>query len=118
MSVQYFLRPREPHVVSSLQPPRSYLEHALSKPPWEQLCTAVRYGKERMTAYFNTCADTEPFTSMVPHDDAARAEFIKAMHLRKTDLFLEIVDAGALPLRPGVRRLVAGAYTRLLFSST
>ena len=62
-----------------------------------------------MTAYFNTCADTEPFKSMVPHDDAARKEFIKAMHLRKTDLFLEIVDGGALPLRPGVRRLVAEA---------
>ena len=31
------------------------------------------------------------------------------MHLRKTDLFLEVVESGKLPLRPGVRRLVAEA---------
>ena len=67
-------------------------------------------GKERMAAYFNTCADKEPFATMYPTDDAARTGFIKAMHLRKTDLFLEIVQEGKLPLRPGVRRLVQEAF--------
>ena len=66
-------------------------------------------GKERMTHYFNTCADEEPFATMYPDDDDARKDYIKSLHLRKTDLFLEVVQAGKLPLRPGVRRLVKEA---------
>ena len=66
-------------------------------------------GKERMTHYFNTCADEEPFATTYPDDDDARKDYIKSLHLRKTDLFLEVVQAGKLPLRPGVRRLVKEA---------
>ena len=57
-------------------------------------------GKERMTHYFNTCADEEPFATTYPDDDDARKDYIKSLHLRKTDLFLEVVQAGKLPSVP------------------
>ena len=66
-------------------------------------------GKERMTHYFNSCADVEPFKSMYPEDNDERKAWIKSLHLRKTELFLEVVQAGKLPLRPGVARLVKEA---------
>jgi HAD superfamily hydrolase (TIGR01509 family) len=66
-------------------------------------------GKERMTHYFNSCKDVEPFKSMYPVDDEKRKTWIKSLHLRKTELFLEIVRAGQLPLRPGVKRLMKEA---------
>lgn len=45
-----------------------------------------------MTHYFNACKDQEPFATMFPEDDDARKDFIKSLHLRKTDLFLDIVQ--------------------------
>ena len=67
-------------------------------------------GKERMTHYFDTVKETsEPFKSQWPEDTEERRAWIKSMHLRKTDLFLEVVESGKLPLRPGVRRLVKEA---------
>ena len=66
-------------------------------------------GKERMTHYFNTVKDREPFLSKWPEDTEERRAWIKSLHLRKTDLFLDIVQAGKLPLRPGVARLVKEA---------
>lgn len=33
-------------------------------------------------------------------------DFVKELHLLKTDIFMEMVEAGSMPLRPGVRRLV------------
>ena len=66
-------------------------------------------GKERMTHYFNTVKDREPFKSQWPEDTEERRAWIKSLHLRKTDLFLDIVQAGKLPLRPGVARLVKEA---------
>jgi HAD superfamily hydrolase (TIGR01509 family) len=66
-------------------------------------------GKERMTHYFNSVCTLEPFKSMYPDDNESRKEFIKRLHMRKTELFLEIVEAGKLPLRPGVARLVKEA---------
>ncbi|PNH06840.1 Protein CbbY [Tetrabaena socialis] len=52
-------------------------------------------GKERMTKYFS--------------DPAARKALVQELHLLKTDLFMQLVDSGAMPLRPGVARLVAEA---------
>jgi HAD superfamily hydrolase (TIGR01509 family) len=58
-------------------------------------------GKERMTYYFNqrgwppgTAADT----------------LIPELHKRKTAIFTELVATGALPLRPGVSRIVNDAH--------
>eukprot|EP00798_Chlamydomonas_sp_ICE-L_P008216 gene8216-1482_t len=61
-------------------------------------------GKERMTKYFKDVEDQEPFKSI--KDEAARKELVKELHLLKTDLFMEIVQTGSMPLRPGVRRLI------------
>lgn len=33
-------------------------------------------------------------------------ELIKAMHKRKTAVFIELVEGGKLPLRPGIRRFM------------
>jgi hypothetical protein len=57
-------------------------------------------------------------------DDAARAELVKELHLLKTGIFMEMVESGAMPLRPGVKRLVGGwrssgaDYCVWLWSST
>jgi len=55
-------------------------------------------GKERMQHYF----DERGWPAGVADRDA----FIKELHRLKTDLFLELIEAGQLPLRPGVARLV------------
>ncbi|KAG1659805.1 hypothetical protein FOA52_002141 [Chlamydomonas sp. UWO 241] len=64
-------------------------------------------GKERMTKYFQDVSDLEPFKTFV--DPAERQQLVKALHLLKTDLFMELVETGAMPLRPGVARLVREA---------
>jgi len=52
-------------------------------------------------------SDRDPFLSTT--DPAARAELVKGLHLLKTDLFMGLVETGAMPLRPGVARLVREA---------
>jgi len=66
-------------------------------------------GKERMTKYFSGCPEVEPFASLKTEDE--QQSFIKDMHKLKTDLFMEMVEGGSLPLRPGVARLVKEAMT-------
>ena len=39
-----------------------------------------------------------------------RKEYVKEMHLLKTDLFMKLIEEGQLPLRPGVQRLI-GQYS-------
>jgi HAD superfamily hydrolase (TIGR01509 family) len=58
----------------------------------------VAGGKERMRHYF----DEKGW----PDDVTDRDGFIGEMHKLKTDLFMEIIGSGELPLRPGVARLV------------
>ena len=36
--------------------------------------------------------------------EVEQKEYIKGMHLLKTDLFMDMIETGALPLRPGVAR--------------
>jgi len=55
-------------------------------------------GKERMRHYFEQTG--------WPEGVEDKDEFIKEMHKLKTDLFMEIIASGELPLRPGVKRLV------------
>lgn len=64
-------------------------------------------GKERMTKYFTDVSDREPFKSTT--DPSARSDLVKSLHLLKTDLFMDLVETGAMPLRPGVKRLVQEA---------
>jgi HAD superfamily hydrolase (TIGR01509 family) len=61
-------------------------------------------GKERMKYYFNQNGWPEQFDNQ----EAA----IKELHKLKTDLFMEIIKSGELPLRSGVRRLVDEAIDK------
>lgn len=55
-------------------------------------------GKERMTAYFQEVGWPVP--------ENQRKDFIQELHHLKTDLFMSLIEEGALPLRPGVARLI------------
>jgi HAD superfamily hydrolase (TIGR01509 family) len=59
---------------------------------------AVAGGKERMRHYFDQRG--------WPEGARDRDAYIKALHALKTELYMRIIEAGELPLRPGVRRLV------------
>jgi HAD superfamily hydrolase (TIGR01509 family) len=58
----------------------------------------VSGGKERMRHYFDNYG--------WPSDVANKDALIKELHKLKTDYFMEIVESGQLPLRPGVARFV------------
>ncbi|HUT63926.1 MAG TPA: HAD-IA family hydrolase [Anaerolineae bacterium] len=58
----------------------------------------VAGGKERMVHFFNMRG--------WPSDESGKDSFIKEMHKLKTDLYMQIIESGELPLRPGVARLV------------
>ncbi|GAX72691.1 hypothetical protein CEUSTIGMA_g147.t1 [Chlamydomonas eustigma] len=64
-------------------------------------------GKERMTKYFKDVHHLEPFKSMTVLEDQKR--LVQDLHTLKTDIFMELVEKGAMPLRPGVRRLMGEA---------
>lgn len=55
-------------------------------------------GKERMQFFFDQHG--------WPPGVADRTALIRELHQLKTDLFMQIIASGQLPLRPGVRRLV------------
>ena len=57
-------------------------------------------GKERMLHYLHETGFGKP----IPAEE--EESLIKALHKRKTDLFVELIEGGALPLRPGVRRFM------------
>ncbi len=59
----------------------------------------VAGGKERMRHYFDTHGWPDPGTRSAD-------ELIAELHKKKTELFMEIISSGELPLRPGVARLV------------
>jgi HAD superfamily hydrolase (TIGR01509 family) len=61
-------------------------------------------GKERMTAHWNEAGWPEGF----PEGDDRQAK-VKELHLRKTDIFMDLIKEGNVPLRPGVLRLIDDA---------
>ncbi|PSC75122.1 haloacid dehalogenase-like hydrolase domain-containing protein isoform A [Micractinium conductrix] len=61
-------------------------------------------GKERMDRYFSSCADAAPWADVT--DPAQRKAFLKELHELKTDIFNQLIETGALPVRPGVKRLI------------
>ena len=63
----------------------------------------VAGGKERMKHH----SKTKGFSKPVPEEELD--ELVKAMHKRKTALFVELIETGQLPLRPGVHRLMKEA---------
>jgi len=58
----------------------------------------VSGGKERMRHYFDSHG--------WPYDVEDKDAFIKELHKLKTDYFMQIIESGELPLRPGVARLI------------
>ncbi len=57
-------------------------------------------GKERMKHHWKTKGFSKPLTE--EEIDA----LVKEMHKRKTALFVELIESGALPLRPGIHRFM------------
>ena len=49
---------------------------------------------------------TQGFGKEVKPED--EDELIKAMHKRKTTMFIELIESGKLPLRPGIHRFMQG----------
>ena len=63
----------------------------------------VAGGKERMRHYLHT----EGFGVEVKPEE--EDDLIKRLHKRKTEIFIELIESGKLPLRPGVKRLMQEA---------
>ena len=61
-------------------------------------------GKERMTAHWNEVGWPKNF----PQGDQ-RQQKVKELHLRKTDIFMDLINQGDVPLRPGVLRVIDDA---------
>jgi HAD superfamily hydrolase (TIGR01509 family) len=59
-------------------------------------------GKERMTAHWNEVGWPISF----PLDGEERQKRVLELHLRKTDIFVDMINEGIVPLRPGVLRLI------------
>lgn len=59
----------------------------------------VSGGKERMRHYFDQYGGW-------PENIADRDATIKELHKLKTDSFMQIIESGELPLRPGIARIV------------
>lgn len=57
-------------------------------------------GKERITHYLNT----KGFRIPVKKED--QEELIKSLHKRKTEIFMKMLEADELPLRPGILRIM------------
>jgi len=57
-------------------------------------------GKERMKRYL----DEKGFGVKVTPEQ--EEDLIKRLHKRKTEIFIELIESGSLPLRPGIRRIM------------
>jgi HAD superfamily hydrolase (TIGR01509 family) len=66
----------------------------------------VAGGKERMRHYLHTKGFG---VEVAPEKED---ELIKEMHKKKTATFVELIESGKLPLRPGVKRLMQEAMDR------
>ena len=60
-------------------------------------------GKERMKHHWKTRGFSKPMT------EAEIDALVKEMHKRKTALFVELIESGKLPLRPGIHRFMKEA---------
>ena len=62
----------------------------------------VAGGKERIRHYIET-------QQLRVKTDLGLAEFVAGLHARKTEIFVQMIEAGELATRPGVRRLMLEA---------
>lgn len=66
----------------------------------------VAGGKERMRHYLHTEGFGKP---VAPEDED---QLIRDLHKKKTEIFIELIKSGSLPLRPGIHRLMKEANDR------
>ena len=66
----------------------------------------VAGGKERMKYYFDEHGWPDRF--------ADQAELIISLHKQKTQFFMQLIESGDLPLRPGIKRIVDEAIANKL----
>lgn len=66
----------------------------------------VAGGKERMKYYFDENGWPAQFTD--------QEELIFSLHKQKTQFFMQLIESGALPLRPGIKRIVDEAIVHNL----
>jgi len=72
---------------------------------------AVTGGKERIRFYLNDFYPSErgEAFSQPATEDEQFTEFVAALHAAKTRFFKQLMEQGAVPLRPGVERLIKEA---------
>jgi HAD superfamily hydrolase (TIGR01509 family) len=63
-------------------------------------------GKERMRHYFH---EEGLFTELSKSEEE---DFIKDLHKKKTEIFISLIEAGKLPLRTGVKRVMMEAMVK------
>jgi HAD superfamily hydrolase (TIGR01509 family) len=61
-------------------------------------------GKERMASLFSDPAFLTAWPQ-APADETGRDDLVRAWHKRKTEIYKEIISAGRIPARSGVRRI-------------
>lgn len=66
----------------------------------------VTGGKERIRLYVEKFLSDPEFNERLKEDIS---EFAANLHKRKTHFYLELLQSGAIPLRPGVERLIKEA---------
>eukprot|EP00276_Gloeochaete_wittrockiana_P002580 CAMPEP_0184673028 /NCGR_PEP_ID=MMETSP0308-20130426/86446_1 /TAXON_ID=38269 /ORGANISM="Gloeochaete witrockiana, Strain SAG 46.84" /LENGTH=245 /DNA_ID=CAMNT_0027120461 /DNA_START=82 /DNA_END=819 /DNA_ORIENTATION=- len=66
-------------------------------------------GKERMTAYFDKAGWPD---DVIKSQGVDRQAFIRKLHLLKTQLFMDLVRDGQLPVRPGILRIIDEAHLK------
>ncbi len=66
----------------------------------------VAGGKERMRRHLHT----KGFGKEI--NPSEEDELIKKLHKRKTEIFIELIKTGSLPLRPGIKRIMKEAMAR------
>lgn len=85
---------------------QAFAEHNLNTTVWDVerygVLLKVGGGKERMTAHWNEVG----WPQNMPVD------MVKELHLRKTDIFMEMINEGRIPLRPGVLRVIDEAIAK------
>lgn len=63
-------------------------------------------GKERMTAHWTEVGWPAALQTLSDEEKQAK---VKELHLRKTDVFMGLINQGDVPLRPGVLRVIDSA---------
>ncbi len=94
------------HLVAFNQAFREFGHDIVWTPAEYAVLLKVGGGKERLRAYLAE----HPEIDVAQGGDVDDA--VAALHRRKSQIYIDLVDAGALPGRPGVRRLVHEALDR------